>query len=152
MQMKLVMAARPGLECWRCCIGIGIIVFTVGCGRHNRVTGTVRLDGRPLPTGQVTFLCDGQGRPVISGDITEDGSYEIVDPPVGRARVVVETFKPQPKPEPSVDPVTGETVPIEWEDTGPYVPIPKRYALPKTSRLELEIKPGEQRFDIELTK
>ena len=58
----------------------------------------------------------------------------------------------QPKPKPGIDPLTGIDHSFGWEDTGPYVPIPARYASPKTSGIECTIAPGEQAFDIELTK
>lgn len=64
----------------------------------------------------------------------------------------VETFQPQPRPESGVDPQTGIDNSIGWEDTGPYVPIPKRYGSPKTSGIACTIKPGEQTFDIPLTR
>jgi hypothetical protein len=128
-----------------------LTLLAVGCGRQNRVAGTVSLDGEPLPAGRVTFLCDGEGRPVISGKITQNGRYEIENPPAGRARVSVETFKPEPKPEPGVNPDTGIDYSAGWEDTGPYVAIPARYHSVKTSGLETMIEPGDQTFDISLT-
>ena len=129
-----------------------LAVCAVGCTEHVRVTGTVTFDEKPLPAGRVTFLCDGGKRPAISSPINARGGYEIPNPPVGRARVSVETFKPQPKPEPGVDPQTGIDNLIGWEDTGPYVPIPKRYGSPKTSGLEFTIDAGEHTFDIPLRR
>lgn len=129
-----------------------LALCAVGCTEHVRVTGTVTFDDKSLPAGRVTFLCDGGQRPAISSPISADGAYEISDPPIGRARVSVETFQPQPRPESGVDPQTGIDNSIGWEDTGPYVPIPKRYGSPKTSGIECTIKPGEQTFDIRLTR
>lgn len=128
-----------------------LMLLAVGCSQPNRVVGTVSLDGEPLPAGRVTFLCDGEGRPAISGKIDANGGYAIENPPIGRARVAVQTFKPEPKPEPGVDPDTGIDYSLGWEDTGPYVPIPARYGSVKTSGLETMIAPGEQTFDISLT-
>lgn len=127
-------------------------LVTAACGPLNRVTGTVMIDGQPLPAGSVTFLCEGTGRPVISSAISEAGVYEIVNPPVGRARVAVKTFKPQPKPEPGVSPTTGIDYSLSWEDTGPYVPIPERYGSPHASGLECTIVGGTQAFDISLAR
>lgn len=128
-----------------------LMLLAVGCSRPNRVVGTVSMDGEPLPAGRVTFLCDGEGRPAISGKIDANGGYAIENPPVGRARVAVETFKPEPKPEPGVNPATGIDYSLGWEDTGPYVPIPARYGSVKTSGLETTIEPGDQTFEISLT-
>lgn len=142
---------------WRAWLGMLLVVPLGGClGAPNRVTGTVRLDGQPLTSGRVTFLCDGKGRPAISGSISSDGSYAIDDPPVGRANVSVEAFKVPPRPKPGIDPVYGvdyeaEWV-AEWGDAGPYVPIPLRYASPTTSGIEVTIVPGVQTFDIDLSK
>lgn len=129
-----------------------LMLGVVGCSRPNRVAGTVSLDGQPLPAGRVTFLCAGEGRPAITAAIGENGGYAIENPPVGPARVAVETFKPVPKPEPGVNPDTGIDYSLEWEDTGPYVPIPRRYHSVKTSGLGTIVEPGEQTFDIGLTK
>ena len=129
-----------------------LTLIAVGCSRPNRIVGTVSFDGKPLPAGRVTFLCDGEGRPAISGDIDANGAYEIENPPVGRARVAVETFKPQPKPASGVNPITGIDDSLGWEETGAYVPIPSRYNSVKTSGLELAVESGDQVFDIVLTR
>ena len=130
-----------------------IAVLTVaGCSPPQAsVSGRVTLDGKPLPAGRVTFLCDGRGRPALAGKITAEGTYGIANLPPGLAAVSVETFKPQPKPASGVDPTTGVDASLDWEDTGPYVPIPQRYANPKTSGLEHMLAPGPQTFNIDLT-
>jgi hypothetical protein len=71
--------------------------------------------------------------------------------PVGKARISVQTFKRQPKPPPERHPATGVLI-ENWEDYGPYVPIPQRYGAPHTSGLECTIKAGDQTFDIVLEK
>lgn len=134
-------------------VGVGLVVFVAaGCGRPPRVAGSVTVNGAPLPAGRVTFLCDGAGKPAISSEISPDGTYEILSPPAGRARISVQTFAPRPKPPAGVDPGTGIDYSVGWEDTGPYVPIPERYHSPQTSGLVYEIRPGDQTFDITLEK
>lgn len=137
----------PGIAC----AGL-LVLVAAGCGRLARVAGSVTMNGAPLPAGRVTFLCDGAGKPAISSEISPDGTYAIVAPPTGRARVSVQTFAFRPKPPSGVDPGTGIDYSIGWEDTGPYVPIPERYHSPQTSGLMLEIRPGDQTFDITLEK
>jgi len=132
-----------------CCV---VAIVTAACGPSNRVKGTVTVADQPLPAGSVTFLCEGKGRPAISAAISESGVYEIVNPPAGRARVAVKTFKPQPRPEPGVSPATGIDYSLSWEDTGPYVPIPERYGSPHTSGLECTIVGGTQAFNISLAR
>lgn len=148
----------PVLAVYR--LGLVCMVFLTGlsgCWRDpNQVTGIVRFEGQPLPVGRVTFLCEGVGRPVISGNLSSDGSYVIANPPVGTALISVEAIKPPPKPKPGVDPVYGVDYEAEWiaewGNAGPYVPIPSRYASPTSSGLEVTIGPGEQTFDIDLTQ
>ena len=151
---RLAAVSSARRRVWLCML---LVAGLAGCFRApNRVTGTVRLDGQPLTSGRVTFLCDGKGRPAISGNIASDGSYAIDDPPVRRAMVSVETFKVPHRPKSGVDPFSGidyeaEWI-AEWGDAGPYVPIPSRYASPTSSGLEMTIVPGVQAFDIELSK
>jgi hypothetical protein len=129
-----------------------LVLFFAGCGKPVRVDGRVLLDGKPLPGGRVTFLCDGGLRPALCSPIRENGEYAIQDPPLGRARVTVETFKQEPRPKLGIDPQAGIDPSVGWEDAGPYVPIPARYRSPKTSGIECMIAPGTQTFDIVLTK
>lgn len=134
------------------CFGALLLVSAGGCTTANRVTGKVTYDGRPLPAGRVSFLCDGGNRPLLTAKIDESGDYEIQNPPEGRVRVAVETFEPQPKPAPGPDPVTGIDYSLSWEDEGPYVPIPERYGSVQTSGIEAVISAGEQTLDITLVK
>lgn len=131
------------------CVGM-LMLVAAGCSHPPQVTGTVTVNGSPLPAGQVTFLCDGGSKPAISGRIAENGTYAITNLPLGRARVSVQTFPPRPKPPSGVDPGTGIDYSVGWEDTGPYIPIPERYHSPQTSGLVHEILPGDQTFDIAL--
>lgn len=145
--MGRVLTPRVYVSAWVAAIAVA------GCSPPRAtVAGRVTLDGKQLPAGRVTFLCDGKGRPAVAGAITSAGTYEIVHLPPGRATVSVETFKPQPRPAPGIDPTSGADPSLDWEDTGPYVPIPQRYANPTTSGLEYEMTPGPQTFDIQLTQ
>ena len=131
--------------------GIALLAAAGCADPTGHVTGTVVHRGQPLTGGRVTFLCDGKGRPVVTSPISESGSYEMPKLPVGKVRISVQTFKRQPKPPPEKHPATGELI-DNWEDYGPYVPIPQRYAAPHTSGLEYTIKDGPQAFDIVLEK
>lgn len=128
------------------------LVGCAGCRPAANVSGTVSFCGEPLPAGRVTFLCDGGKKPVISGDISANGRYEVGNLPVGSSRVTVETFEPLRKPKPgTIDVISGVDQSLTWQDPGPYVAIPRRYAAPKTSGLTWKIVPGEQTFDILLS-
>jgi hypothetical protein len=128
-----------------------LLVVVAGCGQSSQVSGLVTYDGQPLPGGRVTFLCDGEGCPVLCSNIAEDGTYVIANLPLGRVRVSIETFEPQPKPATGPDPVTGIDYSLAWEDTGRYVRIPQRYGSAKTSGIEFVVSATEQRFDIPLS-
>lgn len=144
---------RPRMDTVRKCVDVLIILAFVGCAPPSgRVTGTILVDAKPLPSGRVTFLCDGGKRPAISGDISKTGSYEIANIPPGRVRVAVETFKPDPEPPAGINPATGVDSALSKTDPDAYVPIPSRYASPNASGLEFVVNAGEQTFDISLSK
>ncbi len=80
---------------------VALIVFLSGCGADTGlklvpVSGTVRLDGQPLPRGSITLrpesTKDGWEQP--TGSIEADGTYVIytqgrAGAPPGRYRVVI---------------------------------------------------------------
>lgn len=145
-------------------IGAGVARLRQEFGPVDAVFGIAHRGGRPAfarsqpvlqmavgdPAGEE--VDDSKGRPVVSSPISESGRYEIPNLPVGQAEVAVQTFKPRPKPEPVMHPVTGEPVGDGSEATGGYVPIPGLYAAPQSSGLEYTLRPGEQTFDIVLGK
>ena len=146
MSFRFVPAVRQALA------GSLLLVVFVGCSSPNTVAGTVTFEGEPLPAGKVSFLCEGGRKPSRSAEIGEGGRYRLTDLPAGRAVVRVQTFAPQPKPEPGVDSASGIDYSLGWKDPGPYVPIPKRYHSVSTSGLECLVTGGDQTFDIKLTK
>jgi hypothetical protein len=129
------MLARRGV------IAAGLLSFLAltGCERgRGDVSGTVTLDGKPLPGGMVTFVADnGQAE---AARIGEDGKYTVTNIPVGLARVTVVTQPPVRMYE------NGKA----FEPLGKYVPIPERYRDPETSGLTFDVKRGPQDFDLPL--
>jgi hypothetical protein len=64
-----------------------------GSGGKGTVTGTVTLDGQPLPAGKIAFMpAEGAG---VSADI-RDGAYTATDVPTGEVKVIVETHSLKP--------------------------------------------------------
>jgi len=124
-------------------------MLAVGCGRDGRlltaqVSGTVTLDGKPLPYGEVLFA-PANGR-VAKGTV-KDGhftlrTYGVADGAVlGRHRVSVTARKM-----------------LEGSRSGaPGIPqyapslIPEHYAAPATSGLEFEVTSGQNEFEIKLS-
>jgi hypothetical protein len=84
-----------------CCFGMALLIaclcIATGCGTSTRVIeGSVTLDGKPLPSGAISFEpTDSLGRP-FGGDIL-DGCYRIEIPPEqAHGTSVVRIMSPQP--------------------------------------------------------
>jgi hypothetical protein len=93
-----------------------------GCGHRAAVesnraeaSGMVTLDGKPLPTGSITFISTEDPRFRVTAMIQGDGGFKVADAPLGRVRVVIETESARGNPG--------------------YVPVPAKYADAKTSGL-----------------
>jgi hypothetical protein len=115
------------------------LLTLTGCERgRGDVSGTVTLNGKPLPGGMVTFVPDN-GR-AEAARIGEDGKYTITNIPAGPARITVATQQPIRMKENGKD----------FEPLGKYVPIPERYRDPETSGLTLDVKRGFQECDLSL--
>lgn len=76
-----------------CCVGMTIcLLLSVVCGcsrgpsyESATVTGTVTIDGNPVPKGQITFCPATQG-PVTGGEIRH-GEYRCENVPLGKHHV-----------------------------------------------------------------
>ena len=123
------------------------ILFVAGCGSFTEVGGTVTLEGKKLTTGTVTFLgADGKKKGVTN--IASDGTYKLIEPPLGKVKVAVQV-KPLPKA-----PATKESpkVTIGEVPNEPVEPvmIPAIYGDFNKSGLSTELKSGSNTYDIEL--
>ncbi len=122
----------------RAVIGSGLLLFLgSGCGSSDglaTVTGTVRLDGKPLSGALVQFTAEGL--PPSSGKTDENGNYELrrtrsaSGASIGKNRVSVRTFREQGSKTPAV------TVPAKYN-----------------ARTELvkDVVAGRNKIDLELT-
>jgi hypothetical protein len=108
-----------------------------GCGRNNNlgtVAGKVTYHGEPLNTAQIEFHPTDRGKKSI-GFTDSSGNYELqytLNEPgaiVGRHKVRVIVM-----PAPGSPPIT----------------IPPEYG--SNSKLECDVRPGSNRFDIEISK
>jgi hypothetical protein len=115
-----------------------------GCGaRKGSVSGVVKFNGQPLPSGTIFFLSKATQQ-VVSAKI-DDGKYSIPDLPAGMSQVSVTTTPPTtPGRLPGNRQAPASTAP------GKYVPIPQKYANPETSGLSFEVKGGQQTKDFDL--
>lgn len=124
----------------------GSLFFLTGCsgGGTGNVSGEVKLNGEPLPTGRITFVCKGGNQPAMSADIV-DGRYELRAVPVGPVDVTVETFNLRS------DPVPGGPPPPPVPKGYKFVRISPRYGSAQESGLGFEVKRGDQSKSFELT-
>ena len=109
-----------------------------------KVSGTVRLDGQPLPRGTVQFMPDdSQGTKGATGvgEIDETGHYEITT--AGEKGAIVGFHKVGVVAEEEYDPSMTSFAPSL---------IPLRYNDPLSSGLVFEVKAGEDNvIDLKLT-
>ena len=121
-----------------------------GCDQQatvGRVSGIVRLDGKPLTTGAVRFV-PAAGR-AASGKIQADGTFtlgtygESDGALMGKHQVAILAFeatRPGQRTE-GGRPPAAVTKPL----------VPERYMAPGTSGLTFEVKPGHNQADFDLT-
>ena len=121
---------------------------------HTEISGTVRFNGAPLTGGRITFKA-GEGDPGSSAVIDPNGRYKI-SAPVGDVNISIDNsmlnpaaHKGKERIQKGAGPRPGGFDPEEVK--GAYVPIPQKYADPKTSGLTYTVKKGDKEHDIDLT-
>lgn len=130
--------------------------FVVGCGSNYpetvAVTGTVTIDGKPVPEAIVTFL-PTDGRRSGTGYTDSNGRFELTtfapdDGAVpGSHEVAVNPTEAPPMPGESVAP-DGTPLPSA---RGYKPPFPAKYGNPKQSGFKAEVDPdGENDFTFEM--
>ncbi len=149
-------------------VGVGTIavvavalVLSTGCGggtsyegaERAAVSGSVTLDGEPLPYGSILFL--GQGENRMASGVIQDGSYAITEaqgPNLGEYTVQISGSAEAP-----LEPLDGdedeededENAPDPDEaDTGPEI-VPAQYN--EDSTLKVTITAGENTYDVPMT-
>lgn len=105
------------------------------------VSGKVTLAGAPVSAATVLFMTDdGQA---ATAELNSDGTYVVHCRP-GRYKVAV---TPPPPPDPLAAPAAAPSAP---RSTAPS--IPQRYRDLGRSGLTIDVKEGDNKFDIPLTK
>jgi hypothetical protein len=127
-------------------IGLFVCVFLLGCteGETERVpiSGKITLDNQPIDGGTILFLPQEKGK-IKTGATIEEGQYildEDEGPQAGQHRVEIYWAKKTGRQIPSNDP------PNMMDETREVVP--GKYN--QQSVLTVEIKPGENTFDLDL--
>ena len=139
-----------------------LAVVSLGCGPRGpslgQVTGTVTLDGKPLPGVSVTFMPESGG--VASGITDASGKYEITHSdgkgaPVGKNKVAVKTMNaPAAAVDisqlPSDSPEYAKMMASGGADYAKTVtePIPEKYNA--KTELQFDVKSGSQVIDLPL--
>jgi hypothetical protein len=130
-----------------------LLLAIPGCGGGRTtatVTGTVSYQGKPLPAGKVSFW--GANDQVASALISEDGSFEASNVPLGAVKVAVST--PLPPPPEIVKAAKegkrrfgkGELITVDTKT----VSIPPKYSDPAKSGLSFNVTESSQPFVIDL--
>lgn len=133
---------------------VAVCLFS-GCGSSEpmgKVTGTLLLEGQPLPAGHgVVFMEPTSGD--VSYSMTDaQGRFSLKDElPVGHYEVSVRPIDP----EVAMEEVSAEALidNPELAKKGEFVfDFPRHYGEPSTSGLKYEVKEGENDFTIDLKK
>lgn len=141
----------PRSACWRLlgCACLFFFAATGGCGSGGpplaEVTGTVTLDGKPVPNAVVIFNPVAAGGSTSLGKTDAQGNYRLefsqdkTGAMIGEHNVEITTKKIPPDEMPD----DGEAVKTE------YVPIPPKYRKP--GELTAEVKNQRNKIDFQLT-
>jgi hypothetical protein len=106
--------------------------------KGNEVSGKISYNGKPLPSGTVTFVSK-DGKTTVAGTIAADGTYKVLLPAAEYGIAI--TTDPPPVKKDDKDP--PKKVPV--------LKIPAKYGDVKTSGLLYKVAKGNQSFNIELT-
>ena len=120
---------------------VAALIAATGCGDRGRayVTGTVKLNGKPVGAGTISLepIAGGPGAHAL---FAEDGKYKVTSSgkkdgaKVGEYKVAI---------------VGGDNV-DETADPKARAVIPSKYSNSTTSNLTLTVEPGTKEFDFDL--
>jgi hypothetical protein len=138
-ELEMEQTLRCDCRRLRTTIAVSLLVVTLagcgGSGTATEVTGTVKMNGAPLPGGKVTFVyADGKTNPATT-IIQQDGKYTLVLPPEGAVKIAVEG---QGRPS------------VVQKGAPPPTKIPAKYTQAQSSGLTYTIIKGKQTKDLEL--
>ncbi|WP_339728784.1 hypothetical protein [uncultured Gimesia sp.] len=149
----------------------GCLMITSGCGSSAKepeilsklvpVTGSVTLDGEPVPSVLVTYLPEAgaTGAELAFGFTDETGKYNLRTPVSGYSpeksqgavpanyRVYITKLVM-----PDGSPIEGEISDAEAEEKGARQLLPPRYSSPTATKLKATVNPTATNNDLELTK
>lgn len=129
---------------------MAMLLLLVGCGGgEGYVSGTVKLDGEPLPNATVAFYPSNaadQTAPIYQGTTDSSGQYSLImtatgdhGVPLGKHSVTIEVFEESAEDEPDVEMEPADDTNI----------VPAKYNV--DSELEFEVKPGNNTANWDLS-
>jgi hypothetical protein len=133
-----------------------------GCGGSNKsqvtgasVSGVVRYQGKPVTGGIIQLWSENKdGNESAQGGINGDGTYQVLNAPLGVCKVVVKTESVKNDRRALMKRfATKEGAPPPPEETGPprvYMLINPKYNDPKKTDVQITIQKGSQTQDIDL--
>lgn len=123
------------------------LLLLVGCGDESAgvpVNGTVTLDGGPVAGATVAFTsADGV---LTTADTDDAGNFTIQNASPGPTKVSVTKQAPSSGGDPEAGmPAEGTRLPPQ-----PKALVPTKYAIPTTSGLTVDVKPGMEPVKLEM--
>ncbi|HMF17250.1 MAG TPA: hypothetical protein VKE98_08595 [Gemmataceae bacterium] len=137
--------------------GLALVFFCAnGCSStKNSFTGKVTYKGQPVPGGSIV-LHPKEGTQTYTGSIRPDGTFTVTDAALGTMVVTINNkwLKTEGtgvvNPPQGTDPKVLEKMMPKQQGAPQYVPIPEKYADPKTSPLIWEIKARNESKEFDL--
>jgi hypothetical protein len=129
---------------------LAVTLAMTGCGKSGpefaKVSGSVKLSGKPLTAGSVSFISGDPKRNNANGNIGPDGRYELqtTNPgdgaELGEYTVIVS----------GIDPNALNTAAPGEPLKKMANPVPAKYEKPESSGLKFKVERGSNTFDIDL--
>lgn len=142
--------------------GLLVLLFgSSGCSSSNKsqvtgasVSGVVRYKGKPVTGGVIQFWSENIDAVGSSqGSIAGDGTYTVLNAPLGVCKVVVNTEAVKHDRRAMLRRLTDKGAPPPPEETGPpktYMEIDPKYTDVKKTDVQITIQKGSQSQDIDL--
>jgi hypothetical protein len=136
-----------------------VMLPLAGCGKTNKpltVSGKISYKGKALGGGTIKFHPSAEGAGMVPGNIKPDGTFSF-GVPAGQSQISIETesVRDVARKGGNYMKMPGAKIPegMKVSDTPDptYVPIPKKYADPKTSGLTWDVSPGNNTKNFDLT-
>ena len=140
-----------------CCIPLLLVASLAGCagrdlpdGPTGTVDGTATFQGRPIPVGStITCVHLEKSLPAV-GEVQQDGHFTLRmknSSTILAGKYSVAVFPPtvQMTPQEAMTAAQAKKLP-----NTKYPEIPERYRSAETSGTTLEVKPGANKFELDL--